>query len=93
MLIAIPLILQKIPKNGFYGFRTPKTMTGSDEQWYGVNREGGIGIFIAGSVSLLACIVVPLFIHGPSQVVRICSEILVASTLIACGIETVKHWK
>ena len=93
MLIAIPLILKKIPKNGFYGFRTPKTMTGSDEQWYTVNREGGIAIFIAGSVSLLASFFVPLFAHDPSQVTRICSQILVASMLIACGIETVKHWK
>jgi len=44
MVIAIPLILKKVPKNGFYGFRTPKTMAGSDEQWYRINREGGIAI-------------------------------------------------
>ncbi len=56
MLIAIPLIRKKIPKNAFYGFRTPKTMAGSDEQWYRINREGGIAIFIAGSISLLASI-------------------------------------
>lgn len=93
MVIAIPLILKKIPKNGFYGFRTPKTMGGSDEQWYRINREGGIAIFIAGSISLLASVFVPLFVHDSSKTVSMCSEILVASMLIACGIETVKHWK
>ncbi len=93
MLIAIPLIRKKIPKNAFYGFRTPKTMAGSDEQWYRINREGGIAIFIAGSISLLASIFLPVFVRDQSQVISICSEILVASMLIACGIETVKHWK
>ncbi len=93
MLIAIPLIRKKIPKNAFYGFRTPKTMAGSDEQWYRINREGGIAIFIAGSISLLASILLPVFVRDQSQVISICSEILVASMLIACGIETVKHWK
>jgi hypothetical protein len=93
MVIAIPLILKKVPRNGFYGFRTPKTMAGSDEHWYRINREGGIAIFIAGSMSLLASILVPLFVHEPSQIVAICSEILVASMLIACGIEAIKHWK
>jgi len=93
MVIAIPLILKKVPKNGFYGFRTPKTMAGSDEQWYRINREGGIAIFIAGSISLLASIFVPLFARDPSQIVPICSQILVASMLVACGIETIKHWK
>ena len=57
-VIAIPLILKKVPRNGFYGFRTPKTMAGSDEQWYRINRQGGIAIFIAGSTSLLASIFV-----------------------------------
>ena len=93
MAIAIPLIVKKIPKNGFYGLRTPKTMAGSDEQWYRLNREAGIAIFIAGSISLLASVFVPIFIHSQSQIVPICSEILVASMLIVCGIETVKHWK
>lgn len=92
MIVAVPLILKKIPKNGFYGFRTPKTMSGSDEQWYRVNREGGISIFIAGSISLLACVVVPFFVHDQRELVQVCSLILVASMLIACGIETVKHW-
>jgi hypothetical protein len=28
--LAIPLILQKIPRNGFYGFRTPYTLSSDD---------------------------------------------------------------
>jgi hypothetical protein len=93
MAVAVPLILKRIPKNSFYGFRTPKTLAGSDEQWYRINREGGIAIFIAGSISLVAPIFLPFFVHDSSQIASICSEILVASMLIACGVETVKHWK
>ena len=93
MLIAIPLIQKSIPKNASYGFRAPKTMAGSDEQWYRINREGGVAIFIAGSISLLASIFLPVFVCDPSQVISICSEILVASMLMAWGIETVNHWK
>ncbi len=93
MVLALPLILNKVPKNGFYGFRTPKTLSGTDEQWYQVNHEAGIGMFIAGSVSLLACVIVPFFEHDLGKVIQICSFVLVASVLIATGIELVQHWK
>jgi xanthine/uracil permease len=68
-------------------------MAGSDEQWCRINREGGIAIFIAGSISLNASFLVPLLVHDSSHIVPIRSEILIASILIACGIETVEHWK
>ncbi len=59
VFIAIPLILKNVPKNGYYGFRPPKTIAGSIEERYSINREGGIAIFIAGSISLLVSIFVP----------------------------------
>ena len=39
-LMAIPLILRKIPRNGAYGFRTPKTLS-NDELWYKANAYFG----------------------------------------------------
>lgn len=49
--LAIPLILQKVPPNPFYGFRLPKTQ--SDPRiWYAANRAAGVNLAIAGAVSL-----------------------------------------
>lgn len=93
MIVAVPLILNKVPKNPFFGFRTPKTMSGSDEQWYRANREVATAIFIAASVSLLAWFVVPSFVHEPWKVVEICGFVLGLSLALACGIEIVKYWK
>ena len=47
--LAIPLILDMIPRNGFYGFRTPRTLA-SDDVWYPANRYAGKALFVAGLV-------------------------------------------
>ena len=55
--VAIPLILHLIPRNGFYGFRTPRTLA-SDEVWYPANEFAGKALTAAG----LAWAILPLFI-------------------------------
>lgn len=47
-------LVQKLPRNGFAGIRTPYTMR-SDENWYATHRAaapllifGGVAIFMAG---------------------------------------------
>jgi hypothetical protein len=35
--LSVPLLLDKIPPNGWYGFRVPSTLTNA-ELWYKVNR-------------------------------------------------------
>ncbi|MFN3925910.1 MAG: SdpI family protein [Pseudanabaenaceae cyanobacterium] len=48
MLLAIPLILQKVPPNQWYGFRTTKTL--SDETiWYAVNKLMGYDLLAVGA--------------------------------------------
>jgi len=49
--ICVPLILRKIPKNEIYGMRTPRTMSGSDENWVEVNRQVGLGMMVAALIS------------------------------------------
>ena len=39
-LIAIPLVLRKVPMNHAYGVRIPKAFV-SDENWYEINAYGG----------------------------------------------------
>ena len=40
LLLSIPMILDRVPPNGAYGFRTPKTLS-SPEIWYPANRAAG----------------------------------------------------
>lgn len=40
MAVSIPLVLNAVPPNGLYGFRTPKTMS-SPGVWYPANRRSG----------------------------------------------------
>ena len=64
--ILKPLVQRKIGRNGFYGFRTPKTLA-SDKAWYAVNHGAAkagvymsIGMIIFGIVVALLGIVAAL---------------------------------
>ena len=64
VLIAIPLILNKIPPNGWYGVRTEKTCKpGNEEIWYKANKYGGQQILIAGLI-FTVCIVLLFTTEG-----------------------------
>jgi uncharacterized membrane protein len=46
-VLGIPLILQKVPPNEWYGFRTAKTL--SDERiWYPINKLMGYDLLAVG---------------------------------------------
>jgi uncharacterized membrane protein len=45
IIISVPLVLEMIPKNYFYGFRLPKAFL-SDENWYKINKFGGEQLII-----------------------------------------------
>jgi uncharacterized membrane protein len=47
---SIPLILNVVPPNGVYGFRTRQTLT-NRELWFRANRFAGCAFFIASGVS------------------------------------------
>ena len=48
--MSIPLILKAVPRNHFYGFRTPRTLS-NDSLWYRANHFAGWAILIAAIVS------------------------------------------
>ncbi len=59
--ISIPLILEKIMPNKWYGFRTPKTL--SDEKiWYQANKYSG-KVSIAAGVSITLISILFLALH------------------------------
>lgn len=61
-------------------------MSGSEEQWYAVNKTGGIALSIAGAVSLLSCFVIPRFETDAHFITVLCTSVLVASLLISLGV-------
>jgi uncharacterized membrane protein len=56
--VAIPMIVGMIPRNRFYGFRTPRTLA-SDQVWYPANRFAGKAMTIAALGWAILPLVVP----------------------------------
>ena len=78
ILLAIPLMKEKVPRNSFYGIRNLRSMTGSQEEWYRINRQGGTALFRGGLVALLISFGMLLF-----SKVGLSIKILTSSTLVA----------
>lgn len=55
-VVAVPLIAGIVPRNHFYGFRTPSTMA-SDAVWYPANRFAGITMALGAVIWFLAGLV------------------------------------
>lgn len=63
IILGLPLYLKKIGPNGFYGFRTSKTLS-DPNIWYAVNRIGGIDISIAGFVIILGTLLIKIILNS-----------------------------
>jgi uncharacterized membrane protein len=55
--ISLPMIYDKVPPNGFYGFRTPRTMS-NPNLWYPANRVAGRNMVLAGLIVIITALVV-----------------------------------
>jgi len=60
ILLGIPLLLEKVKPNWFYGFRTPKTVRNKDF-WYIVNKQVGREFIIAGIIVVIGSIFMIIF--------------------------------
>ena len=58
---SIPLIRGRVKRNIWYGIRTPGTMSGTEQNWYAVNRSGGIALCLGSAASLALVIVASFF--------------------------------
>ena len=67
IIISIPLILEKIQPNNYYGFRTKKTFQ-SEEIWYKANKFSGIALFISSLVTLFSSIISLIYLKKISIV-------------------------
>jgi len=82
-LIAIPLILRKVPRNPVYGFRTPTTLS-NDFIWFETNAYYGRALLMASLVTAAAIILLYLMPGVPPQAFLVASiAVLVVPQLAA----------
>jgi uncharacterized membrane protein len=53
--ISLPMMYDKVPPNGFYGFRTPRTMS-NPNLWYPANRVAGRNMVLAGLIVIITAL-------------------------------------
>ena len=67
IVVSVPLILQMVPRNRFYGFRTPRTRS-ADEFLYPANRVAGILMTVAGLIWFVSVLMAPSLTDSPRQI-------------------------
>jgi uncharacterized membrane protein len=83
ILIAVPLVLRKIPPNVAYGFRTRATMA-NDEIWYAANVHFGRGLIVSTMCGAVLAYLLYLFQpFSPDVFLPVSVLLLVAPSLIA----------
>ena len=93
-VLAVPLILRKVPRNGAYGFRTPKTLSG-DAVWYEANAFFGWGLLVSSAVSAVAMgILYAVGGLGPEGFIKASLTVLVAPPAVAvlCTLLRIRNW-
>ena len=93
IVVSIPLILNKIPPNPFFGIR----LTGlnkNEENWYKVNRYGGI-ILLRWSTPLLIFAILLLFLPHIrySENFNLAIIIVFSLPLIIAFIQIILYWQ
>ena len=63
IILGIPLVLNKIGPNSFYGFRTAKSLS-DPKTWYAVNHIGGIDVCIAGVSIILGSLLFRIILRS-----------------------------
>jgi len=86
ILICVPMIMEQVPPNRWYGFRTPRTLS-DPNVWYPANRIAGQYLTIAGVFILLVAGIVSLF-HNTLSVKTLSLTMLTVS-LTAVVVATV----
>jgi hypothetical protein len=82
-IVAIPLILRKVPRNVVYGFRTRATLE-NDFVWYEANAYFGRGILRSSFASVL--LIVFLYFSdflSPHDYLLASTVVLVAPSMVA----------
>ena len=82
IVLAIPMLLGKIARNHFYGFRTKLSLS-TDEIWYSTNRFAAKGLILWGALNLLIGII-SFWFHPMSDELQLLLVIPPLSAFIPC---------
>lgn len=88
-LLAIPLILRKVPRNPVYGYRTRVTL-GDDYLWFEANAHFGRAVLLACAVSATAIVVLHRSGVAPALFLNASIAVLVVPLLVA-ALATRRH--
>lgn len=80
---SIPLMLNAVPPNRVYGFRTRQTLRNRD-LWFRANRFAGCALFIASVTSAAIFAVHPEYASGRSAAGLVVFLVPLAAALVAC---------
>jgi uncharacterized membrane protein len=85
--LSIPMLLGKISRNHFYGFRTSLTLS-SDKIWYPANKFAGKGLLIWGVLNII--ISIPTFwMHPMSDLTQLLFTIPQLAVVIPCLVSAI----
>jgi uncharacterized membrane protein len=90
MVLSIPMILGKVPRNRWYGFRTTYTLS-SDEVWYRANKISGIAVLIAGVLWLAIRYAVPAWMGATTQTFQLVQILGLVALGVALAISTAPY--
>lgn len=78
VVVAVPLLLGRVPMNRWYGVRVPEAFA-SDENWYAINRYGAKWLLVfAGALAVLGGV---CFVLRPQQSGVVLTAIVFAPVL------------
>ena len=80
---SVPLMLNVVPPNRVYGFRTQQTLA-NRELWFRVNRFAGCALFIASVTSAAIFAAHPEYASGRSVVGLVVFLVPLVAALVAC---------
>lgn len=83
IIVSIPMVLNMVPKNNLYGYRTQRTMSGSDAEWYTANHLCGLALLVAEIITLLVFAIVPHFPIRREFITPIRLAVYLASIVVA----------
>jgi len=87
--ISLPLVVEKIKPNPFYGFRVPATLNNPDA-WYAVNKFFGKRLFAVAIADILASTV---FYFWPRISVDAYALSVLGVFVVAFGVAMFQSWK
>jgi uncharacterized membrane protein len=79
--LGIPLLLNAIPPNSFYGFRTQRSLS-SETIWFATNRALGGALILVGGIAILANLAIDRWAKNLSSSELVVVFLVVDTTLL-----------